>query len=54
MPSHAERIIVLGPAERNLKLLREALGVRISSREGRIDVSGEQRAVAVARRVLER
>ncbi|NUQ51345.1 MAG: PhoH family protein [Phycisphaerales bacterium] len=45
---------VLGPAERNLKLIREALGVHITSRDGEIQLKGPRDAVAAARRVIER
>ncbi len=54
VPQGAERVSVLGAADRNLKILREALGVRIAAREGSVVVSGESDAVRVARGVLER
>ena len=44
----------LGAGERNLKMIREALGVRIGARDGLIHLSGDDRSVAVARSVLER
>jgi len=53
VPSGAERVAVLGSAERNLKMLREALGVNILAREGRVLVNGPKPAVQVARKVLE-
>jgi phosphate starvation-inducible PhoH-like protein len=53
VPPGAERIAVVGSAERNLKMLREALGVAISARDGRVIVSGRREAVVVARNVLE-
>jgi phosphate starvation-inducible protein PhoH and related proteins len=45
---------IVGAAERNLKMIREALGVNITSREGSVRLSGERGAVSVARNVLER
>ncbi|MBX3404041.1 MAG: PhoH family protein [Phycisphaeraceae bacterium] len=54
VPQGAERVTMLGLGDRNLKMLREALGVRVSAREGRVSVEGEREAVAAARSVLER
>jgi phosphate starvation-inducible PhoH-like protein len=51
--SGPERIAVVGPAERNLKMIRESLGVSIAAREGRVLVSGDRGAVVAARNVLE-
>jgi phosphate starvation-inducible PhoH-like protein len=53
VPEGHESIGVLGAAERNLKMIREALGVRVSARDGVIRVSGEAPEVAIARGVLE-
>lgn len=44
---------VLGPADRNIKMIREALGVHVTAREGKITVSGERGPVVVARNILE-
>ena len=44
---------MLGPADRNLKMIREALGVHVTAREGKISLSGERNAVLIARNVLE-
>jgi len=44
----------MGSGERNLKLIREALGVRVHAREGVVRVSGDHPEVSVARSVLER
>ena len=44
---------MLGLGDRNLKILRETLGVRVSAREESVQVSGEQTAVSAARAVLE-
>jgi len=48
-----ERLSVLGPADRNIKMIREALGLHVTSREGKITLSGERGAVIIARNVLE-
>ena len=53
VPAGAEGIAVLGAAERNLKMLREALGVTVTSRAGRVMVAGDRAAVIAARNVLE-
>lgn len=45
---------MLGLGDRNLKIIREALGVKVVAREGTVAVSGEKDAVAAARGVLER
>ncbi|MEM8494989.1 MAG: PhoH family protein [Planctomycetota bacterium] len=44
---------VTGPAERNLKIVREALGVTLVARNGALRVSGEPRPVGQAAHVLE-
>ena len=54
VPQGAERVPVLGVEERNLKMIREALGVNIAARDGAVRVKGDPRAVEAARRVLER
>lgn len=54
VPAGPERVGVLGAAERNLKMLREALGVNVTAREGLVQLRGDAESVAVARRVLER
>lgn len=53
VPEGHEQIQMLGSAQRHLKLIREALGVSVHSRDGKIRVSGEPAAVVVARGVLE-
>jgi phosphate starvation-inducible protein PhoH and related proteins len=50
----ADRVGVLGDGERNLKMLREALGVDVAAREGVVHLRGRRAAVAVAQRVLQR
>jgi len=54
VPSGPERIGVLGASERNLKMIRETLGVKVTSRDDEVRVSGDEEAVVVARGVLER
>ncbi|MEA5486600.1 PhoH family protein [Pseudanabaena sp. CCNP1317] len=54
VPSGADRVTFLGSGDRNLKMIREALGVHVAARDDDIRVSGEPQAVAAARRVLER
>lgn len=53
MPPGPQRVAVLGPADRNLKLVREATGVRIGARGGDIRLSGDRHQVASARLALE-
>ncbi len=45
---------VTGPAERNLKIIRETLGVNITARNGALRISGEDSAVGQAAHILEK
>ncbi len=45
---------VLGSADRNLKMIRESLGVNITARQGMVRLKGESRNVRTARGVLNR
>ncbi len=54
LPAGDERQAIVGASERNLKMIREALGVRITARDGTVRVSGEEPGVAAARDVLGR
>ncbi len=45
---------MLGVAERNLKMIREALGVNITAREGSVQIAGDPHAVEAARRSIDR
>lgn len=54
LPDREQRTAVTGPAERNLKIIREALGVNVSSRDGNLRLTGESRAVGQAVVVIER
>ncbi len=53
VPRGAELVSILGPADRNVKMIREAMGVRIHARDGNIKISGEPEAVASAKRVVD-
>ncbi len=44
---------MLGLGDRNLKIIRETLGVRVAAREGNVHVSGEAGPVIAAKEVLE-
>ena len=54
VPSGPERTSVLGSAERNLKMIRETLGVEVAARDGLVRVTGDPTGVVVARSVLSR
>lgn len=54
VPSGDARVAVLGPADRNLKIIREALGVKVTARDGTVRLAGERDAVHAARDVLGR
>jgi phosphate starvation-inducible protein PhoH and related proteins len=54
VPLGPDRVSVLGSAERNLKMIREALGVNITARNDEVRLSGDRGAVTVARSILER
>ncbi len=54
LPHGDERLAVTGTAERNLKILRESLGVSIASRNGALRISGDSRAVGQAAHLIER
>ncbi len=53
LPDGDERIALVGAAERNLKIIRESLGVTITARNGDLKLSGESNAVGRAANVLE-
>lgn len=54
VPQGAERVTMLGLGDRNLKIIREALGVKVAAREGTVHVYGEAAQVGAAREVLAR
>lgn len=53
LPHGEQRIGVTGAAERNLKIIRETLGVTITARNGSLRLSGESDAVSKAAHVIE-
>jgi len=54
VPVGSDRVGVLGAGERNLKMIREGLGVDVVSREGMVCVRGDRPSVSAAQRVLQR
>jgi len=54
LPQGEQRLGVTGAGERNLKIIREALGVKITARDGALRLSGGSEAVGRAADVLER
>ena len=54
VPAGIERVSVLGAGDRNLKMIREALGVDIAARGATVRISGPQDAATAARDVLVR
>lgn len=52
LPEGDERIAVTGVAERNLKIIRESLGVRLSARNGMLRIRGDREAVSRAAYVV--
>ena len=52
LPKHIDTVAAFGPSERNLKILREALGVDIAAREGVVRLSGEDQTLHVAQSAL--
>ena len=53
IPQGDERIAMIGSGERNLKIIRESLGVTVTARNGTLRISGESSAVGQAAHVLE-
>lgn len=53
LPTGPERLSVTGPAERNLKILRESMNIRIAARDASLKLSGDNREVGQAAYVLE-
>ncbi len=53
LPQGDQRYAMVGPAERNLKIIRESLGVSLWARDGVLRLSGESEAVGQAAHVLE-
>jgi len=53
LPEGDQRLATVGPAERNLKIIRESLGVQIWARNGALGVSGDREAVSQAAHILQ-
>lgn len=54
IPSGTDRVAVVGPSERNLKMLRESLGLSIAARDSVIRAEGDRDNAFVAQSVLRR
>ncbi|GAB4192907.1 MAG: hypothetical protein Kow00105_06990 [Phycisphaeraceae bacterium] len=54
LPHGEQRVAVTGPAERNLKIIRETLGVQVIARNGSLKISGDDAAVGQAAQVFEK
>ncbi|MEM6552431.1 MAG: PhoH family protein [Planctomycetota bacterium] len=54
LPEGAQRVDVTGPAERNLKIIREALSVRLAARDATLRLLGDPEPVRQAAAVLKR
>jgi len=48
VPQEIERVALFGPAERNLKMIRESLGVSIAARDRVLRVRGDVGSVKAA------
>lgn len=53
LPEGDQRLAVTGAGERNLKIIRESLGVGIAARDSTLRISGEAEAVGQAAHVVE-
>lgn len=53
VPDSVDRVPVYGVGERNLKMIREALGVNLTAREGVVRVRGEGQSVDAASAVID-
>ncbi len=54
VPQGPERVTVLGLGDRNLKIIREGLGVQVAAREGSVRFSGPRESVTAADTVMRR
>jgi phosphate starvation-inducible PhoH-like protein len=54
IPDGPQRVGVTGPGERNLKIIRESLGVSVAARSESLKVSGKSEAVGQAAHLIER
>lgn len=53
VPSGPSRVAIVGEKDRNLKIIRDALNVRLMSRDGKIVIAGDDHEVTAARRVFQ-
>ncbi len=53
VPEAVDRVAAFGTGERNLKMVRETLGVSISARDGDVSIEGERPSVIAAQGVIE-
>ena len=53
LPRGHDRVDLTGTGERNLKIIRDVLGVRLAARNGHLRISGEREAVGRAASLLE-
>lgn len=51
---HAQRVALFGPHDRNLRLLREVLNVRVVARDGAVKLTGSSESVSKAAAVIEK
>ena len=52
IPEGHDQLGVVGPDQRNLKIIREALGVSVTARGGQVALRGDRARVGIARRTL--
>jgi len=52
LPEDADPVALLGPVQRNLKIIRETLGISISARDGSVRLSGDDQSVSQAAEVI--
>ncbi len=53
LPDGSQRVALAGPGERNLKIIRESLGVQLSARNGDLRIVGESDAVHRAAEIIQ-
>ncbi len=53
LPQGDQRLATTGAAERNLKIIRESLGVQIAARNGSVRITGDSSAVGQAAHIIE-
>jgi len=52
LPDGEQRVAITGPAERNLKIIRESLGIVINARHGALLLRGDDMAVTQAAHLI--